>query len=351
MTETTSESSSITDAVTHLYNLLQTKEKELKEREADFDRRVKLFEATNHSMGSDNDIIQLNVGGRTNIAVLRNLLTQFDDSMLAAKFSGRWDDTMEKDRDGNVFVDQDPDSFMNLIVYLRMRMNSQLKRVPNIHRPKPTYKFCSMLEYYNLLPGVYPQTWVGAEPFVCEEIAYGTVTLSSKEDENLSVSVVHPYSANMFTPEIHEFTVEFDKGAIGAVGWVFCKDDGFDSKISSTFDAVMGNSLFFNIEERKVFGPTDLLEQNMRVNHSDSTTKVICQRSGNLGQDEKIFSITVGENAKVAATIPDNFRSDQFRVLPMIRFCGKVTVSGIKYDIDGLTSTGSTNAYNYEEQE
>ena len=60
----------------------------MKEREADFTRRVKLYESTNPTMGSDNDVIQLNVGGRTNIAVLRNLLTQFEGSMLAAKFSG-----------------------------------------------------------------------------------------------------------------------------------------------------------------------------------------------------------------------------------------------------------------------
>ena len=79
---------SITDTVTHLHNLLLTKEKELKEREADFDRRVKLYESTNPTMGSDTDILQLNVGGRTNIAILRNLLTQFEGSMLAAKFSG-----------------------------------------------------------------------------------------------------------------------------------------------------------------------------------------------------------------------------------------------------------------------
>ena len=60
-------SESITDAVTHLHNLLQTKEKELNEREADFDRRVKLYESTNPTMGSDTDILQLNVGGRGQI--------------------------------------------------------------------------------------------------------------------------------------------------------------------------------------------------------------------------------------------------------------------------------------------
>ena len=32
--------------------------------------------------------------------------------MLAAKFSGRWDDSFEKDRDGNIFVDQNPENFL-----------------------------------------------------------------------------------------------------------------------------------------------------------------------------------------------------------------------------------------------
>ena len=98
-------SDSITDAAAHLHSLLLSKEKDLKDREADFSRRVQLYESDNPSMGNDADVIQLNVGGSTNIAVLRRTLTQFEDSMLAAKFSGRWDDSLEKDRDGNIFVD------------------------------------------------------------------------------------------------------------------------------------------------------------------------------------------------------------------------------------------------------
>ena len=328
---------SITDAVTHLHNLLQTKEKELKEREADFTRRVKLFESTNPAMGSDNDIIQLNVGGRTNIAVLRNLLTQFEGSMLAAKFSGRWDDSMEKDRDGNIFLDQDSDSFMILVDYLRMRMNNQLKQVPNTHRPVPTYKLCSMLEYYNLLPGVYPQTWVGGESpllFTYEEIAYGTVILSSKE--GVKANALHPYRL-LATPEWLEFTIEFDKGASGAVGWICCKDEGKNTKWCRSFDEVVSGSLFLNIEERTVYGPTSVLEQNMRINHTESSTKVICGRSRIDGQME--YSIEVGDNAKVEATISSN-------LLPVIQFSGKVTVSGIKYDVDTLP-TGSKNVYNF----
>eukprot|EP00956_Cyclotella_meneghiniana_P034072 scaffold101346_cov68-Cyclotella_meneghiniana.AAC.3 len=326
----TDASESITDAVTHLHNLLQTKEKDLKEREEAFAKRVKLFETTNPSIGSGNDVIQLNVGGQKNIAVLRSLLTQFEDSMLAAKFSGRWDDSMEKDRDGNVFLDQDPESFMILISYLRLRMNNQLRRVPNCHRPSPTYRFCTMLEYYNMLPGVCPQTWHGNESlFDCKEIGYGTVTLTTKEGEH--ASVIHPHHG-MSTPEFLEFTVEFDKGTSGAVGWLYCTDNGQSNKITSAFDEVTNRSMFLNIAHRKVYGPGEILEENMRIDHSESVLKVICQRSGSLGQRD--FSITVADNAKVSASIDNSLPHEKVRILPVIHFSGKVTVSGIKYAID-----------------
>ena len=74
--------SSITDMATHLQILLQSKEKELAEREADFDRRVNLYEADHPSMGDDNDWLHLNVGGNCSIAVMRRTLTQFEDSFL-----------------------------------------------------------------------------------------------------------------------------------------------------------------------------------------------------------------------------------------------------------------------------
>jgi hypothetical protein len=39
--------------------------------------------------------------------------------MLAAKFSGRWDDSLEKDADGNFFIDQPIEWFQPMIDYLR----------------------------------------------------------------------------------------------------------------------------------------------------------------------------------------------------------------------------------------
>ena len=70
-------SDSITGAFAHLGSLLEKKEKELKEREEAFDRRVRLFEAENPTTWKATDVIQLNVEGQTNIAVLRRTLIQF----------------------------------------------------------------------------------------------------------------------------------------------------------------------------------------------------------------------------------------------------------------------------------
>ena len=332
--------SSITDAVTHLHNLLLTKEKELKEREADFSRRVKLFESTNPSVGSDNDVIQLNIGGRTKIAVLRNLLTQFDGSMLAAKFSGRWDDSMEKDRDGNIFIDQDPDNFMILINYLRMRMNNQLKKIPYSHRPVPTYNFCTMLEYYNLMPGVYPQTWV-EDPCTNDsvEIAYGTVVLTSKEGEN--ARVVHPHKY-LNIPQVTEFTVEFDKGTSGAVGWFVAEDQygNYDKRVLTIpLNTPQTKSIYLNVTERKVFC-SDFTKDNLRINHNDEVTTVTCQR-GRCSEGKRTFSIQVGDDERIDGELQNK------SILPMIDFSGKVTISGMKFDIDALP-TGSKNLYNFE---
>ena len=79
----------ITKAVSQLQEILDSKRKSLDEREESFARRLRLFEASYPQSGKDTDILRLNVGGSTKIAVLRRVLTQFEDSVLASMFSGR----------------------------------------------------------------------------------------------------------------------------------------------------------------------------------------------------------------------------------------------------------------------
>ena len=56
---------------------------------------------------SDNDIIHLNVGGHK-LTTKRSTLCQVEGSLLASMFSGRWEDSLERDQDGAIFFDFNP---------------------------------------------------------------------------------------------------------------------------------------------------------------------------------------------------------------------------------------------------
>ena len=164
---------------------------------------------------------------------------------------------MVKDRDGNIFIDQDPEQFLLLINYLRLRMNNQSRQVPDKHLPKPTYSFCYMLEYYGLMPAVYPQSWIGnRDKFSCEEISYGTYVLSSTNNDGANdteqVPILFRFGA-FADAGVSEFTVEFEKGTSGAVGWYNCVDNG--STFSKELNVAVSNSIYLNITERKIYGP------------------------------------------------------------------------------------------------
>jgi len=57
ISDNNNKSDSITTAATHLHSLLIAKEKELKEKEDEFDRRVKLYESKHPSIDTDTDIL------------------------------------------------------------------------------------------------------------------------------------------------------------------------------------------------------------------------------------------------------------------------------------------------------
>ena len=83
---------------------LETARGELEERESSLNQREealrKAIEGVEHEkrlMASrkPSDVLPINVGG-TKLSVLRSTLCQFESSLLAAKFSGRWDANIEK---------------------------------------------------------------------------------------------------------------------------------------------------------------------------------------------------------------------------------------------------------------
>jgi hypothetical protein len=139
--------------------LFKEREERLEKREKDLKRFQALLEKEYLNAGESDDVLHLDVGG-THISVLRRTLTQVDGSMLASRFSGRWDDSLEKSSEGRYFIDQPIELVLPLVNYLR----DLASETPSVRPAKsPTFegemrfKFYRMVEYYGMAPGVYPQ--------------------------------------------------------------------------------------------------------------------------------------------------------------------------------------------------
>jgi len=141
-------------AIESARTVLEVMQAELaKDREALATDR-EMFEEERRKMSegrSMDDLITLNIGGEKTVTVKRGTLCAIGDSMLAASFSGRWDESLQRDSDGAFFVDFEPDLFVPLLAYLRM------KRIESPDKPAwmPTVQgreveFQAMLNFYGL---------------------------------------------------------------------------------------------------------------------------------------------------------------------------------------------------------
>eukprot|EP00742_Colponemidia_sp_Colp-10_P008314 GILJ01008997.1.p1 GENE.GILJ01008997.1~~GILJ01008997.1.p1 ORF type:complete len:327 (-),score=37.95 GILJ01008997.1:128-1108(-) len=68
-----------------------------------------------------NDVVSVNCGGKT-LMVKRSTLCAVEGSVLASMFSGRWEEGLEKDDKGNVFLDFNPECFLRIVNWLRLRL-------------------------------------------------------------------------------------------------------------------------------------------------------------------------------------------------------------------------------------
>ena len=100
---------------------------------------------------SDNDIINLNVGG-TKLTTLRSTLCQVEDSLLATMFSGRWEDNIKRDQDGAVFFDFNPQHFILILDYLRVKKIATPQNPPPLPKVPEDQEECfnSLVQYLGL---------------------------------------------------------------------------------------------------------------------------------------------------------------------------------------------------------
>jgi hypothetical protein len=111
----------------------------------------------------DNDVLYLNIGGQTITAVQRRLLTSVEGSLLATMFSGRWDDSIAKDKDGNFFLDFPSDLVLPMIDYLRLKSIEPSRRkllsptVQSFGGDCDRYEdFIRLMDHYGMTHAVFP---------------------------------------------------------------------------------------------------------------------------------------------------------------------------------------------------
>jgi len=233
-----SSESSIENALASLSTLLRKRQEELVEREAELIKAQEKFEVERTGCYGDtapSDVLHLNVGGKK-IAVLRRTLTSVEGSMLASRFSGRWDDSIEKDENGHYFIDQEFDLFEAMINYLRHRSNETEKypvESPLFDTTRRNVDFYRMVEYYGMTQGTFPSEL---------KVVYKTENVEDEDAVTLS-GLLEVNATEWCTLEItrhgHGRVVSSYEVTLGPVqrvqiGWLYCP---------STIHPTYGNSI------------------------------------------------------------------------------------------------------------
>eukprot|EP00930_Biecheleria_cincta_P095563 TRINITY_DN87511_c0_g1_i1.p1 TRINITY_DN87511_c0_g1~~TRINITY_DN87511_c0_g1_i1.p1 ORF type:complete len:415 (-),score=98.72 TRINITY_DN87511_c0_g1_i1:539-1783(-) len=182
----------LTSLVQELQTALGEKLAEMKDEEAKVEssrRALAEEQAAISALGSSQvapgDILQLNVGGRL-FTTKRSTLMQGEGSVLEGMFSGRWDQAFDKDPEGRIFLDLDPDCFAEVLHQLRLQAlscNSEIcwSRVAAPERREAYFR--AMLDFLGLakLPAFSP-TFSFFHPSMSRQAEGGGSFVSSKSD-------------------------------------------------------------------------------------------------------------------------------------------------------------------------
>ena len=120
------------------------------ERHSFEDEKQRMAEAS----ARRSDVLTLNLGGERVVQRRRSTLCVAEDSFLAARFSGRWEQELDRDEEGRYFINYSPELFLPLLDYLSARETEG----PGVQLPLPTGpesqrpQFQAMLKYFGILP-------------------------------------------------------------------------------------------------------------------------------------------------------------------------------------------------------
>ncbi|CAK9022382.1 unnamed protein product [Durusdinium trenchii] len=127
---------------------LKEAERQLEEKQQQLDELEKRIFAMTDGL---DDVIELNVGGQ-HMSTTRGVLCCAQGSMLAGMFSGNFDSSHKRDKDGRIFLDVDPPLFEKVLRHLRLRrIASPEQPAPLPHVPEDLRaEWDMMIKYFGL---------------------------------------------------------------------------------------------------------------------------------------------------------------------------------------------------------
>lgn len=169
------------------------------------------------------DVLSINVGG-TLVSVLRKTITAVPGSMLATQFSGRWDDNIVKDGNGNFFIDQPFELFGPIIDHLRKK-RCHTAFAPPLKSPEVKHfggdidkylDFLRVVEYYGMAHAIFP---------IRVEALFDYEWSQSKPDDSAGISISTEW--NIFKlvidghlRKIRSFEITLGKVNNMQIGWI-----------------------------------------------------------------------------------------------------------------------------------
>ena len=99
----------------------------------------------------DDEIVYLNVGG-TKMATKRSTLCQIEGSLLTSMFSGRWEENIDRDSNGDIFLDFDPKLFARILDYLRAKKINQTRVLLPSVAVEDVVNFRRLVDYLGVNP-------------------------------------------------------------------------------------------------------------------------------------------------------------------------------------------------------
>eukprot|EP00984_Skeletonema_dohrnii_P020041 scaffold9691_cov80-Skeletonema_dohrnii-CCMP3373.AAC.5 len=99
---------------------IDDEERRLKDRMKQLEEKKRECAATNGDVDvSDDDLIEINAGGKI-IAARRGVLCQLKGTRFEALFSGRWEQKLQRDNSGRIFLDVNGDCFQAIVDWLNV---------------------------------------------------------------------------------------------------------------------------------------------------------------------------------------------------------------------------------------